>query len=191
MGDFPGHEKLQGVLCAGVIAKIDQSLIDDLCPGFGRDVAAQVDVELAGDLEIVRRPGIALRVEQVDAAAAGDGDQRIGLCSFSVEFRRLEMEPRKAADDFKMAEFLGPDIHEEILAVGVLTIQALNGVLHRGGQLAVGAAELFEQHVAKARIGFIDPHGVHELLDVMIHDDLGGCGDAECTSSMVAHCPGS
>ena len=53
------HQELQGVLGAGVVAEIDQPLIDDFRAGFGRDVAAQVDVELAGDLEIIGRPGIA------------------------------------------------------------------------------------------------------------------------------------
>jgi hypothetical protein len=44
----------------------------------------------------------------------------------------------------------------------------LNGVLHRGGQFAVGTAELLEQHVTKPRIWFIDPNGENELFDVML-----------------------
>jgi len=71
VGDFPCHQELQGVLGAGVITEIDQALIDDLGPSFCGDVAAQIDVEFSGDLEIVRRPGTALRVEQIDTAASG------------------------------------------------------------------------------------------------------------------------
>ena len=87
MSDFARHQELQRVLGAGVIAEIDQPLVDDLRPRFGGDIAPQIDVEFAGDLEIVGGPGIALRIEQIDAAAAGDGDQRIGLGRFAVELR--------------------------------------------------------------------------------------------------------
>src|SRR3954451_11753974 len=42
MRDFTGHQKLQRILCASVIAEIYQALIDDLCTSFGRDVAPEV-----------------------------------------------------------------------------------------------------------------------------------------------------
>ena len=83
-------------LVPGSSAEIDQALIDDLGPGFRRDVAAQVDVEFAGDLQIVGGPGVALRVEQIHAAAAGNGDQRIGFGRLAIEFHRLEMHAREA-----------------------------------------------------------------------------------------------
>lgn len=66
VGDFARHQELQGVLGAGVVAEIDQAFVNDLGAGFSRDVAAQIDGEFAGDLEIVGGPGIAMRVEQVD-----------------------------------------------------------------------------------------------------------------------------
>ena len=172
MGNFPGHQELQGVLGAGVIAEIDQAFVDDLGPRFRGDVAAQVDVEFAGDLEIVGRPGVALRIAQADAAAAGDRDQRIGFRRFAIEFHGLQMQPRERADDFEMAQFLGADIHQEILAVRIFAIETLDGVLHGGRQLAVSAAELLQQHVAKPRIGLVDPDCEHELLDVVIHENL-------------------
>ena len=68
-----------------------------------------------------------------------------------------------------MAEFLGADIHQEILAVRIFAIEALNRVLHRGRELAVGAAELLKQHVAEAGIGLVDANGVHKFFDMMIH----------------------
>jgi hypothetical protein len=37
----------------------------------------------------------------------------------------------------------------------------LNGILHGGSELAVGAAKLLEEHVSK---GLIYPHGEHEFL---------------------------
>src|SRR5215213_1789873 len=68
-----------------------------------------------------------------------------------------------------MAEFLRADIHEKILAIRILTIQALNGVLHCGSQLAVGAAELLQQHVAEPDIGLVYAYRKHQLLDMVIH----------------------
>jgi len=54
-------------------------------------IAAKINVELARDLEVISGPRIALRVVEADAAATGDGDQRIGFGSFAVGLERLEM----------------------------------------------------------------------------------------------------
>ena len=86
MGDLARHQELQRILGAGVAAEIDQALVDDLRARLGGDIAAQIDVELAGDLEVVRGPGIAHGIVQVDAAAAGDRDQRIDLGLFADGF---------------------------------------------------------------------------------------------------------
>ena len=73
-----------------------------------------------------------------------------------------------------MAELLGADVHQKVFAIGIFAIEALNGVLHRRRELAIGTAELLEQHIAEGRIGFVDTDGVHKLLDVMIHGGLWG-----------------
>ena len=78
-----------------------------------------------------------------------------------------------------MAELFGPDIHQKVFAIGVFAIEALDGVLHRRGQLAVGSPKLLKKHVAECGIGFVDPNSVHKLFDVVIHGDLRG-NDAEC-----------
>ena len=59
MGDFPRHQELQRVLGSGIAAEVDQPLVDDLCARFGGDIAAKVDIEFAGDFEVVGGPGIA------------------------------------------------------------------------------------------------------------------------------------
>src|SRR6185295_12580526 len=64
----------------------------------------------------------------------------------------------------------GADIHQQVFPLEVVAIQSLYRILHRRGELAVGAAELFEQHVAECRIGRVDAHGVHQLLHVVIHE---------------------
>ena len=47
---------------------------------------------------------------------------------------------------FEVTEFFGSDIQEQVSASKVIDrISALNGVLQRGGKLAVGSAELFEK----------------------------------------------
>ena len=79
------------------------------------------------------------------------------------------MHARQRADNLQMAEFLRPDIHQEIFSLRVFAIEALDRVLHGGGKLAVGAAELLEQHVAELGIRSIDAHRVHQFLDVMVH----------------------
>jgi hypothetical protein len=47
---------------------------------------------------------------------------------------------------------------------------ALDGVLHRSGKFAVGAAKLFQKHITETRIRFVNPHGVHKFFDVVIHE---------------------
>lgn len=69
MGDFPRHEELQGILGTGVVTEIDQPLIDYLRTRLGGDVTAQVDIQLASDLQVVGRPCIALRIEPPPAIA--------------------------------------------------------------------------------------------------------------------------
>ena len=174
MGNFARHKELERVLRAGIVAEIDQPLVNDFSARFGCDIAAQVDVELARDLQVIGSPRIALRVEEIDAAAARDCDKRIGFGLFAVELHRFEVEAGKATDHFEMAELFGADIHKEILAFRIFAIQALNRILHRCRQFAVGAAELLKQHIAETGIWFVDAHGVHELFDVMIHGNLWG-----------------
>ncbi|MGY3469810.1 hypothetical protein ACVW0I_006681 [Bradyrhizobium sp. LM6.11] len=172
--DLAGHQELQRVLAAGVIAEIDQPLVDDLGPRLRGDVAAQIDVELAGDLQIVGGPGISLGVEEIDPTAARDRDQGVGFGRLAVELRRLEMHPRQRADHLQMAELLGADVHQQVLAIGIFAVQPLYRVLHGGREFAIGAAELLKQHVAKAGIRLVHPNGEHQLLDVVIHGGTFG-----------------
>ena len=79
------------------------------------------------------------------------------------------MHAGQGADDLEVAQFLGADVHEQILALGIVAIQPLDGILHRSGELTVSSAELLEQHISETRIGRADAHRVHQLLDVVIH----------------------
>ena len=42
--------------------KLTRRSYHDLGPGLGRDITTQIHIELARDLQVVGRPGIALRV---------------------------------------------------------------------------------------------------------------------------------
>jgi hypothetical protein len=75
----------------------------------------------------------------------------------------------EGTNDLEMAQFLRPDVHEQVFALSVVAIESLDRVLHRGCEFAIGAAELLEQHVAESGIRGIDADRVHELLDVMVH----------------------
>ena len=86
----------------------------------------------------------------------------------------------RRADDLQMAQFLGADVHQQVFALRILAIEALDRILHRGGELAVGAAELLEQHIAETRIRLVDADGVHQLLDVVIHGNLRQYSRLKC-----------
>ena len=79
------------------------------------------------------------------------------------------MHTGESPDDFKMAQLFSADVHQQVLPIRVITIQTLNGILHRSSQLSVGPAELFEQHVAEFGIGCADMHGIHQCFDMVIH----------------------
>src|SRR4051812_29489398 len=83
------------------------------------------------------------------------------------------MHPGKRADNLQMAEFLGADVHEQVLALRVLAVETLDRVLQSSSQLAVGTAKLFQEHIAEAGIGLIHPDRVHQLLHMVIHGGLG------------------
>ena len=134
VGDFAGHEELEGVDGAGIVGVIDEALVDDLGAGFGGNVAAEIDVEFAGDLEVVGGPGVADGVVEAYAATAGDGDEGIGFGCFAIGLEVLEVHADEGADDFEMAEFFGADVEQEVAAGEVVyAIPTLNGVLHGGG----------------------------------------------------------
>src|SRR4030081_3473383 len=79
------------------------------------------------------------------------------------------MHPRQRADDLEMAQFLGADVHQQILAIRVFTIEALDRILHRCGEFSVRSAKLLKEHIAKTRVRFVDADSEHELLDMMVH----------------------
>ena len=151
MGDFARHQELQRVLGAGIVAEIDQPLVDDLGARLGGDVAAQIDVELAGDFKIVGGPALPTELLSSRLPAA-DSDQGIGLGGFAILLHRLEVHARERADDFQMAQLFGADVHQEILAIGIVAIQTLDRILHRSREFAFGAAELLKQHISEAGI---------------------------------------
>ena len=93
MRDLAGHQELQRIFGACVITETDEALIHDLGAGLGGDVAAKIDIEFTGDLEVVGGPGIALRIKKGYPSAAGDRDQGIGFRGLAVEFRRQKMQP--------------------------------------------------------------------------------------------------
>ena len=169
MGDFSRHEKLERVLGAGVATEIDEALIDDFRPRLRCNVAAQVDVELAGDLEVVRCPSVPHGIVEVHTATAGDRDKGIDLGLFSDRFQRLEVQAGQSPDDLQVAEFFCPNVHQQVFAARIVAIETLDRILHRRREFAIRAAELLKQHVAERGIRLVDPNRVHELLDVVIH----------------------
>ena len=89
MRDLARHQELQCVDGSRIISKVNQPFVNDFGTSLGGDVAAQIDVEFASDFYIVSCSGAAGRIVKVDAAAAADGDQRIGVRRFAALFHRL------------------------------------------------------------------------------------------------------
>jgi hypothetical protein len=69
-----------------------------------------------------------------------------------------------------VTKFLSADIHQQVFAFGIVAIDALDGVLHRGCKLSVRAAELLQQHVAESGIGRSNVYRVHQLFYVVVHN---------------------
>src|SRR5579883_861176 len=81
----------------------------------------------------------------------------------------LQMHACQNAYDLQMAQLFRADVHQQVLALQIVAVDPLDRVLHRSREFTVSAAELLEQHVAKFRIGRVDPHRVHQFFYVVIH----------------------
>ena len=103
MGNFTRHQKLKGVNRAGIVGVVDETFVDDLGAGFCGYVAAQINVEFASNLEVIRSPCITLRVVEVDASSPCNRHQRIGFSCFPIRFEILEMHPNERTDNLEMA----------------------------------------------------------------------------------------
>ena len=135
--------------------------MNDLGSGHRRDVAAKVDIQFPGDLEIVGRPGVTHGLTEGDTAPARDGDERVRFGSFTGGLHRFQVHTGESADDLEVTEPLGPDVPQHILASGVFAVQALDRLLHCGSEFAFGPAELLEEHDFQRRIGCVDADGMH------------------------------
>src|SRR5580704_1102470 len=122
MSDLSCHEKLERILGAGVATEINETLIDDFCARLCGNIAAQIDVELAGDLEVISGPSVPNGVIEVDSATASDRDKGIDLGLFSNRFQRLEMQTCQRPDDFQVAQLFGADVHQEVLTTWIVAI---------------------------------------------------------------------
>jgi len=68
-----------------------------------------------------------------------------------------------------MAELLGGDIEQHVLAAGIVLGKSLREIPHGRSQLAVSAAELFEEQGGQRRIGLADSHRVLQPLAMHEH----------------------
>ena len=96
--------------------------------------------------------------------------KRIDFRGLPERLHRLQVHACQRPDDFQMAQFFGPDVHQQVFSRRIIAVESLDGILHRRGQFAIGAAKLFQKHVAERGIGLINSDRVHQFLDVVIHD---------------------
>jgi len=90
---------------------------------------------------------------------------------FEVAVYACEEHLDRGPDDFEVPQLFGGDIHQHIVLVriGVMAGEGLHEELHRSFQLAVTAAELFEQQPCEAGIGFRYPRFELEFFGVVKH----------------------
>uniref|UniRef100_A0A0N4ZWI7 PE-PGRS family protein n=1 Tax=Parastrongyloides trichosuri TaxID=131310 RepID=A0A0N4ZWI7_PARTI len=174
VGHLPRHEEGQGVLDPRVIGDVDQPFIDDLGPGFGRDIGAQVAGRITDGVDIGRRPRHAGGVDQGRAAAIEDGHgvafsarghAGVKIRFFLGGFREFALGPAiehgdDRTDDFQVTQLLRGDVHQHIATAAVLVGEPLSEVAHGGGELTLGTAELFEHQGGESGIGFGDPNRI-------------------------------
>lgn len=73
------------------------------------------------------------------------------------------------ADHLEIAQFLGGDIEQHFRAARIVLGEALREIAHRGGELAIGPAELLEQQRGQRRVRLGDADGVLQALAVHEH----------------------
>jgi hypothetical protein len=86
----------------------------------------------------------------------------------------LVQHSHDAADDFKVAQFLGGDVEQHILAPDVVLGDALCEVTHGGREFALRTAELFKHEARQHWIRFPDSDSVLKLFIVHEHKTTSG-----------------
>ena len=89
------------------------------------------------------------------------------------------------ADHLEVAQLLGGDVHQHVLAARIVVAQPLREIAHRRRELAVGAAKLFEDQGAEHRIRLGYPDGILQALVVHEHrrHSLWTSGQTACARS--------
>src|SRR6185312_52018 len=112
----------------------------------------QVHSQIARDLQIVCGPSVAHGVHQAHSASAGNRHQRIRFCSHSVCLHVFQVHANERAHHFQVAQLFSANVHQQVLASRIFTVEALDGILHGCSQLSVGSAKLLQKHVAEGGI---------------------------------------
>ena len=84
-------------------------------------------------------------------------------------FRPFIEHTYQRADNFKVAQLFGSNVHQHILATRIVIAQALCEISACGGEFALRAAELLQKEISQPRIRFRDPDGILKLLNVSEH----------------------
>jgi hypothetical protein len=88
-----------------------------------------------------------------------------------VSGNAVQQHRDRRADDFQVTEFLRRDIHQEIILVRVRSLgrESLHKILHRRFQLAIGTAELLQQHRGETIIRPGNPGIELQFFDMVEH----------------------
>ena len=173
---FACHQEVERRQHVFVVGELHQVFVDDLGARFGGYVRTQIDRQVAVGIDVGALPRHAVAVGETRTAARQYAELRIdrkgrmdeivlrnAFAEDVVALGRIlqvavdagEQHLDRGADDFEVAQLFGGDIHQHVVFVriGVVAGERLHEILHRGFQLAVAAAELFEQQPREAGIG--------------------------------------
>lgn len=194
MGYLAGHQKVQRLEHIRILGKLHQVFVNDLGARLGSDVRTQIDRQIAVRIDVRALPGYAVAVGEARTASGQHAELRIQrrlmdkflpialaaehpgkigpvgrVLQLAVDSRQQHLN--RSPDDLQMSQFLGRDIHQHIVLVGIgiPAREGLNEILHGGFQLSVTSAELLEQQAGKARIGLRNARIELKFFDMMKH----------------------
>ncbi len=146
MRDLSRHQEIERFFDVRIVGELHQVLVDDLRARLGGDIGAEVHREIAVGIHVRPLPGHTLAVGDGRAAARQYCELRVhhsvvddlflgrGALHHSHQVRTLggvlevaiqavEQHRDSCADNLQMAEFLGGNVHQQVVLSGYDCLQ--------------------------------------------------------------------
>ena len=90
--------------------------------------------------------------------------------ALAIELHRFEVHPRQRADDLEVAQLLGADVHQQVFALRIVAVEPWMEYCIAAASSPFAPPNCSSSMLPNLGSGCIDPHGVHQLLHVVIHE---------------------